>query len=355
MWLTRADFAAGSIGAHLIAANRSGEPTPRNTATRLKGGPAMSGTKPGNSTCGNAELPENQSACKAGISADRRSVPARPPRPGLLQPERKAVRIALPNHLRRRREKIFGPAPSHPLDRNAKARIWAAAKAYNATHRQGRQHQGPLTWATLRVLRVLLWRFHSADGGGRCFPGYAQIARAAECCRDSVAVAIKALEDAGLLDWVHRLTRIRRRERDLFGHWGSIWQVIRTSNGYRFLDPLDREPGRRGWFACKSENPPRPQNRDFKTPYLPVDNSDRQCGARPDGAQVMQGEPSQAPPVPPERPGIALQREHGSAVRTRLSPAEHAALIARLDTNPTKADWALYACDLDTMLANRSR
>lgn len=68
-----------------------------------------------------------------------------PFRPGLLQPERKLVHIALPNHLRPRRDKIFGPAPEHRLDGNAKARIWAAADAYNAKHRCPRQHWGPLT------------------------------------------------------------------------------------------------------------------------------------------------------------------------------------------------------------------
>ena len=78
----------------------------------------------------------------------------------------------LPRYLRPRREKIFGPAPEHCLDGNAKARLWAAAAAHNSANRVGRQHQGPLTWATLRVLRALLWRFHSADGGGRCFPSY---------------------------------------------------------------------------------------------------------------------------------------------------------------------------------------
>ena len=100
---------------------------------------------------------------------------------------------ATANHLRPRREKIFGPAPSHRLDGNAKARVWAAAGAYNAANRRPCQHQGPLTWGTLRVLRALLWRFHGADGGGRCFPAYEKIAAAAKCCRDTVNVAIKAL------------------------------------------------------------------------------------------------------------------------------------------------------------------
>ena len=115
--------------------------------------------------------------------------------------------VTLPNHLRSRREKIFGPAPSHPLDRNAKARVWAAANAYNSASRVPRQHQGPLTWASLRVLRALLWRFHNADGGGRCFPSYERIAAAAKSARSTVALAVAALEAAGLLTWVNRLVR----------------------------------------------------------------------------------------------------------------------------------------------------
>ena len=119
------------------------------------------------------------------------------------------------------------------------------------------------------MLRVLLWRFHGADGGGRCFPSYEKIAAAARCARSSVAVAIRALEEAGLLTWVNRIARIRRRERDLFGRQASVWQVIRISNGYSFGDPLDREPGRKTY---KSENPARPQNRDFKNNPRSVDN-----------------------------------------------------------------------------------
>jgi hypothetical protein len=179
--------------------------------------------------------------------------------------------------------------------------------------RTGLSHQGPLTWATLRVLRVLLWRFHNADGGGRCFPSYERIAAAAKCACSSVAVAVKAIEDAELLTWVNRLTKIRRREQDLFGAWGSVWQVIRTSNGYRFLDPLEREPGRRVW--CKSENLTGPQNQ-----------KKQEDGARLDGARVMQeASPRSPPPVPLDKPVIALQREHDSVDGATLSYIELAA------------------------------
>ena len=103
--------------------------------------------------------------------------------------------------VRRRREKVFGPGPRVPLDRNAKARVMAYAKAWNARHRQPGQHRGPLTRATGEVLEALLWGFHNAATGA-CFPSYEAIAAKAECCRDTVYEAIKALELAGILSWV---------------------------------------------------------------------------------------------------------------------------------------------------------
>jgi hypothetical protein len=108
--------------------------------------------------------------------------------------------------------------------------------------------------------------------------------------------------------------------------------VHRTSNGYTFTDPLEREPGRKTY----EENPARPQNLEKK-----------KDGARPDGAQVIQKETPQAPPEPAERSAIALQREHGlpSAADT-----ERAALIARLDRRPTKADWVAWDHELDAMV-----
>jgi len=255
-----------------------------------------------------------------------------------MRAERTALQVVLPRHLRPRREKIFGPAPSHRLDGNAKARLWAAAAAYNSANRQPRQHQGPLTWASLRVLRALLWRFHGADGGSRCFPSYERIAATAKCARSTVALAIRALEEAGVLTWVNRLTKIRRREQDLFGHWRSEWRVLRTSNGYRFVDPLERESGRRAW--CKSENPMRPQNQEKK-----------KDGARLHGAQVIQDESSQAPPEQVEPP-LALQREHGPAGGALLSAAERTAIVARMDAGTaTKPDWDRWIHDLEIRLA----
>jgi hypothetical protein len=155
------------------------------------------------------------------------------------------------------REKIFGPAPAtQPLDRNAKARIMTAAHAYNARTKQQGQHWGPVTRSFFGVLRALLYCFQN-DEDGRCFPSYERLAKAARCNRDTVCEAIKALESAGLVSWVHRITKIRVKERDLFGQLVTRWQVIRTSNAYVFRDPLPCAPAREGY---KSENPGGPLN-----------------------------------------------------------------------------------------------
>ena len=68
--------------------------------------------------------------------------------------------------IRRRREKVFGPGRAVPLDRNAKARIAAYARAWSARNRQPRQHRGPITRAFLDVLGALLWGFHNSRIGG---------------------------------------------------------------------------------------------------------------------------------------------------------------------------------------------
>ena len=75
----------------------------------------------------------------------------------------------------RRREKVFGPGRAVPLDRNAKARIAAYARAWSRLHAQPGQHRGPVTRAFLDVLQALLWGFHNSRSGC-CFPSYERIA-----------------------------------------------------------------------------------------------------------------------------------------------------------------------------------
>jgi hypothetical protein len=162
----------------------------------------------------------------------------------------------------RSREKVFGPGWAVPLDRNAKARIAAYARAWSARNCRPGQHKGPLTRAFLDVLQALLWGFHNGPTG-RCFPSYERIAEKVECARSTVAEALRVLEWAGVLTWQHRITRVRERCRDLFGREGWRWRVIRTSNAYVFRDPAEN----RG-FRSKSENRTGTINQEAKPPLL---------------------------------------------------------------------------------------
>jgi len=134
-----------------------------------------------------------------------------------------------------RREKMFGLGRPRALDRNAKVRIMHWARCLSRRTEKGRAY-GVVTAKALAVLEVLLWAFHNAKSGV-CFPSYERIAEAAGCARSTVAAAIKALEDAGILSWVQRVKRIREPCPDLLGAKGWRWRVLRTSNAYNFCDP----------------------------------------------------------------------------------------------------------------------
>ena len=127
------------------------------------------------------------------------------------------------------------------------------ARCLSRRTEKGRAY-GQITAKALAVLEALLWGFHNAKSG-LCFPSYQTIAEAACCARSTVAEAIKALEDAGILSWVNRLKRVAEASRDLFGQRICKTRVIRTSNGYHFIDP---QPSKRPEYlgdSSKSDFP----------------------------------------------------------------------------------------------------
>jgi Helix-turn-helix domain len=133
-----------------------------------------------------------------------------------------------------RREKMFGVGRPRALDRNAKVRIMHLARCLSRRTEKGRAY-GVVTAKALAVLEALLWVFHNKVSGW-CFPSYETIAAAAGCARSTVAEAIRALEDAGVLSWVHRLKRVRVACQGLFGDETRVVPQ-RTSNAYHFTDP----------------------------------------------------------------------------------------------------------------------
>jgi len=170
----------------------------------------------------------------------------------------------------RPREKMFGLGRPRALDRNAKVRIMHWARCLSRRTEKGRAY-GVITAKALAVLEALLWAFHNAKGG-LCFPSYETIAEAAHCARSTVAEALKALEDAGIMTWVQRVKRVREQCADLLGDNGWRWRVLRTSNAYAFTDP---SPAADRPNSSKSEKPTGTPNQDFSS-----SNKERGAGAR---------------------------------------------------------------------------
>jgi Helix-turn-helix domain len=119
-----------------------------------------------------------------------------------------------------RRKKIFGPAPSYSLDREAKCRLMHKCRSLVRARTLGR--------AALMVLDALTYRFHGPRG--TVFPSLATLAAAAGVARSTAALAVQELEKLGLLTWAHRLRRVRVRSEHGEG-WR--WRVLRNSNAYR--------------------------------------------------------------------------------------------------------------------------
>ena|SRR5208282_5687344 len=131
------------------------------------------------------------------------------------------------------------------------------ARCLSRRTEKGRAY-GIITAKALAILEALLWAFHNA-GSGLCFPSYEKIAEAACCARSTVAEALKALEDAGILSWVNRIKRVREPCPGLPGVGASRVRVLRTSNAYNFRDPGAPDPS-------KSEKPTGTPNQGFSSP-----------------------------------------------------------------------------------------
>jgi hypothetical protein len=111
-----------------------------------------------------------------------------------------------------RRRKIFGPAPARLLDRESKAKLMLKVRALCRRRLISR--------AALAVCEALVFAF---GRDGRRFPSLTTLAAKAGVARSTAALAIKLLEQLGILTWMHRLRR---------DHDGERWRVFRNSNAY---------------------------------------------------------------------------------------------------------------------------
>jgi hypothetical protein len=212
------------------------------------------------------------------------------------------------------------------LDRNAKYRIWVRAKSKSRWHPELRCRL--LTPATMAVLKALLWGFHK-DDDGRCFPSYDAIAKAADRHRDTVRKAIQALEAHGILTWLHRLKRVRVVVDGLLGPQ-TVLRPQRTSNAYRFIDPLERRE------SYKAENPPRPQNQ-----YLRKEGAERATARESyKTGDPHRPSPISRTPVPAEPPELLSNKS--TALAARAIPGDLVAAAASLYNDVTPENWTRF-------------
>ncbi len=157
--------------------------------------------------------------------------------------------------IRVKRERRYGEPETLTIDRNLRVRLWVAAKAYNATEKTKGEHGGPLTHAMLRVFGELLFYFAGKRG---CWPAYEQIAAKAGVARSTVALAIRALENAGFIRVINRIVRVDHWMTDMFGRRVRIMAIERLSNSYVFC--WQHKAASNASFVSKSDNRPGPKN-----------------------------------------------------------------------------------------------
>ena len=153
---------------------------------------------------------------------------------------------------------MFGPGRAVPLDRNAKVRIAAYARAWSARNRRPRQHNGPIT---MRLLSVSAGAAVVLPQQPRrpLLPGYERDRRAGRCARSTVAEALKVLEWAGVLTWQHRITRSPR----------TLHRPVRPHRLAMAGDP-----------HVQRLRVPRPESRRLPPAFFQVRKSARNTGSR---------------------------------------------------------------------------
>jgi hypothetical protein len=164
--------------------------------------------------------------------------------------------------IRVKRERRYGEPETLTIDRNLRVRLWVAAKAYNAAEKAKGEHGGPLTHAMLRVFGELLFYFAGKRG---CWPAYEQIAAKAGVARSTVALAIRALENAGFIRVINRIVRVDHWMTDMFGRRARITAIERLSNSYVLC--WQHKSASNASFVSKSDSRPEPKG-SYITNYL---------------------------------------------------------------------------------------
>lgn len=139
-----------------------------------------------------------------------------------------------------RRGSVFdrGGEFHRPISTKARAQIMERAEVLERSTKAPGQRDGVLGQSALMVLRTLLCHFLDTKSG-RCDPSYKQIQKQTGFCVQTIAVALKRLERAGILDITRRIARKGAQ------FWNEltrrfVWRerVEQQTNAYRVNFPV---------------------------------------------------------------------------------------------------------------------
>jgi hypothetical protein len=124
------------------------------------------------------------------------------------------------------------------IDRNDRARVLMCAEALERRTKRKHKRDGVLGQSALTLLRCLLTHFQNAKTG-RLDPSYTQMQKITGFCRETIANALKALENAGILEIMRRIVRERCRVWSEEAKKFFVYdRVVQTTNAYMVNFPL---------------------------------------------------------------------------------------------------------------------
>jgi len=125
-----------------------------------------------------------------------------------------------------------------PISTKARAQIIDRAEVLERSTKGKGQRDGVLGQSALMVLRALLCHFLDIKSG-RCDPSYKQIQKQTGFCVQTIAVALKRLERAGILDITRRIVRRAGQFwNELTGRFVWRERVEQQTNAYRVNLPV---------------------------------------------------------------------------------------------------------------------
>jgi hypothetical protein len=139
-----------------------------------------------------------------------------------------------------RRGSVFdrGGEFRRPISTKSRAQILERAEALERSTKAPGQRDGVLGQSALMILRALVCHFLDTKSG-RCDPSYKQIQKQTGFCVQTISLALKRLERAGILDITRRIARKGAQLwNELIGRFVWRERVEQETNAYRVNFPV---------------------------------------------------------------------------------------------------------------------